>query len=120
MRIMSERVIKEDELEYRKGLLSGKRGILTLTDKRLYFTIKKGLISKREEILFDIPLGGIRSADAVKKWAYDSLQIRFNDKGKVRTLTFMSGSSFARTLLTTNPQFIGWAQAINESRAKLK
>ncbi|MBI4010099.1 MAG: hypothetical protein HY361_02815 [Candidatus Aenigmarchaeota archaeon] len=114
-----ERVIKESELMLKKNMMSYQKGILTLTSKKLLFSIKKGFIQKKEEELFDIPLQDIRSADAIKVWAQDGLQIRFNKNSKVETLTFINSSMGGQTLQTTNPLFVGWSQAINDARDKV-
>lgn len=114
---ISGMVIKEDELIYSKGMFDARKGVLTLTDKKLIFTIKKGLIGKKEEIFIEIPLENIRSADAIKRGAVDALQIRYEDKnGKKETIKFQGCAS---GIFTTNPQFMGWAQTINELRSKV-
>lgn len=114
---ISGMVVKEDELIYSKGMFDARKGVLALIDKKLIFTIKKGLFDKKEEIFIEIPLENIRSADAVKHGAVDALQIRYEDKnGKKETIKFQGRAS---GIFTTNPQFMGWAQAINELRSKL-
>ena len=118
--VIKEKVIKEDELIFSKGMFNVRKGVLTLTNKKLIFTVKKGLVGKKDEVFIEIPLESIRSADAIKHGAVDALQIRFEDKnGKIETIKFQSASWDAQTLLTTNPQFVGWAQTINELRSKI-
>ena len=86
-----EKIIKKEEVNYKKSAFSTKNGYLVLTENRLYFAQKKGLLEKHEEMLFEIPITNILNAKAEKEdlaYGIDNFIVLYQENGQEKKAKF--------------------------------
>ena len=101
-----DRLVYHVQQSKSKGSKTGK-GILTLDHSSIYFT-------KRDEVVWKVPIKNIRSANATKISGIDVLEIRYEENGEIGTARFSTG--IQSMMFFTNALFPEWAQAINKTR----
>ncbi len=102
------------------------QGILTLTNKELIFKAEKkvtfAFFKSKEE--FKFPLNKIRSANTIKHWGADRLEIIVQeDRENTKSYYFMVPNlglftTGIASTISTNPLLKEWAEVINKARIK--
>lgn len=119
-----EEIIKKDAVIFVKSLFKTERGDLVLTPTRLYFVaVKKGLFSRKEEEILNIPIEDIINVKAEKAFwqGTDYLRLLYKDDGKEKKVLFQHFSwarwSAGDLSRVEALYFAPWENAIEELRS---